>query len=244
MLFGLYLYVLPMPAAQQRGPLLDKVKAAGALAALGAFAVLGVLVAFHVYGERAMGFFERLFHRLPLGVGRPLTQALRSFGEGLAVLQAPAGHLLAVFAQSLLVWLVIDLTVYLNNRAFGVDLPFHSTFLIIGFLTVGVAVPTPGMVGGYHVAYREALVQSFGVAPETAAAAGIAGHALTNLPVLMLGLLLLRGEGLTFGKVAEMTDAGGQGEDDQPDKKKDDEKDGTHNLAAAALGTAAPSGSQ
>lgn len=206
LLFFLYLYVLPMPATQARGPLLGSLKAAGGIAALAALAVLVVLFTFHVHGEWAMGFFDRILARLPLGVGRPLGEGLRAFGEGLAVLQAPIPHLLAVLGQSFLVWLLIDLSVYLNNRAFGVDLPFHSTFLMIGFLTVGVAVPTPGMVGGYHVAYREALTQAFGVPAGTAAAAGIAGHALSNLPVLILGLLLFHREGLTLERVAEMTE--------------------------------------
>ena len=40
----------------------------------------------------------------------------------------------------------------------------------------------------------------------TAAAAGIACHALSNLPVLLLGLFFLAREGLTLGKVAEMAD--------------------------------------
>jgi uncharacterized membrane protein YbhN (UPF0104 family) len=86
-----------------------------------------------------------------------------------------------------------------------VDLPFHSTFLLLAFLTVGVAVPTPGNVGGFHEAYLLAMTQAFGVPRETAAAAGIAGHALGNLPVLILGLVFLGREGLTMGRVAKMT---------------------------------------
>jgi len=70
-----------------------------------------------------------------------------------------------------------------------------------------VAVPTPGNVGGFHEAYLLALTQAFGVAKDTAAAAGIASHALTNLPVLLLGLAFLGREGLTMGKVAKMTEA-------------------------------------
>ena len=85
-------------------------------------------------------------------------------------------------------------------------MPFHACFLIIGFLTVGVAVPTPGMVGGFHEAFLLAMTQSFGVDKGTAAAAGITMHALSNLPVLVGGLLLLPGEGLTLGRVAEMTE--------------------------------------
>jgi hypothetical protein len=206
LLFGLYLYVLPMPAAQVRGPLLGLLKVGGALAGLGAVAVLLVLLAFRLKGERAMVLVDRLLRPLPSRLSGAVSKAVRSFGEGLAVLQASASHLLAIFAQSLVLWFSIDMAMYLNNRAFGLDLPFHSTFLLIGFLTVGVAVPTPGMVGGFHESYLLALTQAFGVDKGTAAAAGITGHALTNLPVLVLGLLFLGREGLTFGKVAEMTE--------------------------------------
>jgi hypothetical protein len=205
-LFFLYLYVLPPPAAQTRGPLIGVLKAAGGIAALGALAVLGLLIAFHFHADRAMAVVDRLLSRLPERLGRPLSQVLRAFGGGLAVVQAPAGHLLAIAAQSLLVWFAIALSIFFNNRAFGIDLPFHAAFLIIGFLTVGVAVPTPGMVGGFHESYLLAMTRSFGVDKGTAAAAGIALHALTNLPVLLVGLLLLPGEGLTLGKVAEMTE--------------------------------------
>jgi uncharacterized protein (TIRG00374 family) len=205
LLFGAYLYVLPMPAAQTRGPLLGVLKAGGAFAGLAAFAVLGILLAFRLRGERAMVLVDRLLSPLPLRISAVVSKAFRAFGDGLAVLQAPAVHLLAIFGQSLLLWLSIDLTMYLNNRAFGLDLPFHSTFLLIGFLTVGVAVPTPGMVGGFHESYLLAMTQAFGVDKGTAAAAGITGHAFTNLPVLIMGLLFLGREGLTFGKVAEMT---------------------------------------
>ena len=205
LLFAAYLYVLPMPEAQTRGPLLDVLKAAGAFAALAAFAVLAVLLAFRLRGEKAMVLIDRLLSPLPARMSAAVSKFFRAFGDGLAVLQAPAVHLLAIFAQSLLLWLSIDLTMYLNNRAFGLNLPFHSTFLLIGFLTVGVAVPTPGMVGGFHESYLLALTQAYGVDKGTAAAAGLTGHALTNLPVLVMGLLFLGRAGLTFGKVAEMT---------------------------------------
>jgi uncharacterized membrane protein YbhN (UPF0104 family) len=206
LLFGAYLYVLPLPAAQTRGPLLGLLKVGAAVAGLGSVGVLLVLLAFRLRGERAMVLVDRLLSPLPARLAVPLGRGFRSFGDGLAVLQAPASHLLAVFGQSLLLWLSIDLTMYLNNRAFGLDLPFHSTFLLIGFLTVGVAVPTPGMVGGFHESYLLALTEAFGVEKGVAAAAGITAHALSNLPVLVLGLLFLGREGLTFGKVAEMTE--------------------------------------
>ena len=102
---------------------------------------------------------------------------------------------------------MISLGIHLNNRAFGVVLPFHSTFLMLGFLTVGVAVPTPGMVGGFHASYKIALTQVYGIAEPTAVAAALACHALTNLPVLVLGLVFLGREGLSWGSVARLAEA-------------------------------------
>ena len=90
-------------------------------------------------------------------------------------------------------------------------LPFHSTFFMLGFLTVGVAVPTPGMVGGFHASYKIALLHfAFASDPAaaaaTATAAALACHALTNLPVLVLGLVFLGREGLSWGGVSRLAE--------------------------------------
>jgi uncharacterized protein (TIRG00374 family) len=205
-LFALYLFVLPTPEAQTRGPLLTTLKIAGALTAAGTAVMLALLWAFHVHAERVVPLLDRLMRWLPQALGARLSQALHAFADGLAVLRAPAPHLLALLGQSLLLWLTIATSFYLNHLAFGLTLPFHATFFLIGFLTVGVAIPTPGMIGGFHQFYLVALADGFGVARGTAAAAGIAGHALSNLPVMLLGLVFLGREGLTLGAMARMTD--------------------------------------
>ena len=207
LLFTLYLYVLPTPPTQTRGPLLDVLKIAGAAAGAGALVLLGVLLAWHRYSEHAMRVADRLLRPFPARFAAAVSRGVRSFGEGLAVLKASPAHLSAILAQSLVVWLLLALSIYWNNRAFGLDLPFHTAFLILAFLTVGVAIPTPGTVGGFHAFYRAALTEAYGVDNDVAAAAGIASHALGNLPVLLLGLAFLGREGLTVGKVANMSEA-------------------------------------
>lgn len=205
-LFGAYLWLLPLPAAQRGGPLLAGLKTAGAFAALGAIVILVALYAFHAHSERALALCSKLFGFLPASISGPLDRMLASFAAGLGVLRAPLPHLLAILGQSALVWATICLGIYWNNLAFGVELPFHSTFLMLGFLTVGVAVPTPGMVGGFHESYMLALTEAFGVDKNTAVAAAVACHALTNLPVLLIGLACLPGEGLTLGRVSAMAE--------------------------------------
>lgn len=205
MLLGLYLFVLPAPAAQRRGSLIDVLKAGAGLVALASCGVAILLWGFHRHAERVSAIVDRLLAPLPDRLAAVVGRALRAFGSGLAVFGSSPGHLLAIFGQSVIVWLTIALGIHCNNRAFGLELPFHASFLIIAFLTVGVAVPTPGMVGGFHESYLLALTQVFGVERGRAAAVGIACHALTNLPVLLGGAFFLGRFGLTLGRVVRIT---------------------------------------
>ena len=175
---------------------------------MGAGASLGALVfllALHANASRVLAVVERLLARAPRWLAEPLGRVLHAFSEGLAVLRAPIPHLAKIGLQSLAVWLLIALGFHLNHIAFRIDLPFPATFLLIAFLVVGVAIPTPGMVGGFHAFYLIALSEVYGIDRATAAAAGIAAHALSNLPILVFGLALLGREGLSLGRVAEVT---------------------------------------
>jgi uncharacterized protein (TIRG00374 family) len=202
-----YFYLLPRPAMEIRGPVFEKVRAGGALAGVASLGVLVVLLLWDRYPRAVMRVVDRVLRVGPTRLAAALSRMAHSFGEGLAVLRASPLHLLAIFGQSIVLWMLLALGVHWNNRAFGLDLPYHSAFLILAALVVGVAVPTPGTVGGFHAAYKYALTGVYGVQEETAGAAAIAGHLLTNLPVLVLGLAFLGREGLTFGKVADMGDA-------------------------------------
>jgi hypothetical protein len=210
-LFAAYLFAFPPPAQQVQGPQMGVLKAAGAFTAAGAFAILVLLVAFQRNATAATAFLERLTRLLPARLATPVLGVVHAFGEGLRVFQAPPSHLLVVLGQSALLWLAIALGFHFNNLAFGIDLPFRANFLLMAFLTVGVSIPTPGMVGGFHAFFLLCMTEMFGVGKDTAVAAGIAAHALSNLPVLLLGLVFLGREGLTLGKVAEMTEVGEAG---------------------------------
>lgn len=204
-LFAVYVFVLPAPAAQVEGRLTDLLKLGGAVTGAAALAVLVFLLALHANAERVTSVLERLLARAPRWLREPATRILHAFSSGLAVLRAPLPHLGKIALQSLAIWLLIALGFQLNHAAFGIALPFHATFLLIAFLVVGVAIPTPGMVGGFHAFYLLALAEVFGVPRATAAAAGLAAHALTNLPILACGLLLASREGMSLGRMVAAT---------------------------------------
>jgi hypothetical protein len=129
-----------------------------------------------------------------------VSRFLDTFRGGLGVLVHPAG-LLRASLMSILLWLAICVSFSLVAGAFGVKFVFLDSFLVIGFLTVGVAVPTPGAIGGYHYMCSLALTTLFGVTTSLAAAVALVAHAISFLPVTILGILLFVKAGLTFSQL-------------------------------------------
>jgi hypothetical protein len=78
-------------------------------------------------------------------------------------------------------------------------------------LVVGVAAPTPGGVGGFHAAYQFAVTQFFAAPTDRAIGAAIVLHAVSFIPVTLLGLLFMTREGLTFGSARRIASEGGTG---------------------------------
>jgi len=204
LLFAVYLFVLPPPVAQVDNRLMQMISFAGAVAGVTAIAVLGFLLLLHSNANWAVDRIARLLTHAPRWLAEPLGRLMRTFSSGLSVLRAPVLHLAKIGLQSILLWLLTALGFQLNNVAFGIELPFHATFLLIGFLVVGESIPTPGLVGGFHAFYLLALSGMYGIDRATGAAAAISAHALTNVPVLVLGFALLGREGVSFRRVADV----------------------------------------
>ena len=79
-----------------------------------------------------------------------------------------------------------------------------GSFIVVGYLAVGVSVPTPGGAGGFHYFYLVALTSFFGADPDVAAAAAIVLHAVSFVPVTIVGLVFMWQDGLTLGGLKNM----------------------------------------
>ena len=75
-------------------------------------------------------------------------------------------------------------------------------------LVVGVAMPTPGAVGGFHAAYQIAVQSFFGAPTDRAVGAAIVLHAISFLPVTAMALVFMAREGLTLGGAAALAKEG------------------------------------
>jgi hypothetical protein len=93
-------------------------------------------------------------------------------------------------------------------QAFSLALAPAGTFAVLMLLAVGVAVPSPGAVGGFHEAVRLGMVSLFGADNDVAVAMAVALHALAFLPVSAAGIYYMAREGLTLSRVRSMVDEG------------------------------------
>ncbi len=200
LLFAVVLPFLPIDVGRD-------VEIAGLLAAGASVVGLTILTASAGHPERLGRLVDRLTRWLPGRLPVVIGGFARKFAEGLGVLRDVAA-LVRTLAWSLALWASICLGIWLVTLAFGLQMPFLGSFLVVMYLVVGVAAPTPGGAGGFHVMYKWAVTEHFQASPEAAVAAGTILHLVSFVPVAILGFWFMRRAGLTLGGLRRMKTEG------------------------------------
>jgi glycosyltransferase 2 family protein len=158
----------------------------------GAVAALAVAIAlFAVVWRRATErLVDRVLRILPERL-RPRARGIaHTFLDGFASLRTPR-LLVLVAGGSIAMWLVINVQIWCVMRAFQLHLPLSAAFVVTTAAVLGLAVPTPGGVGGYHAAVQFALTDVFRVAVATATGVALIAHAVSFVPVSLIGFAWL-----------------------------------------------------
>jgi glycosyltransferase 2 family protein len=181
------------------------VKWAGAVAGLVSGVALIVLFVLAGDPERLGRAVARLAQVVPSAFAGLIAKIAEKFAKGLGAIRRPSRLFLALL-WSFPLWLTICLGIWAVTVAFGFDVPFTGSFLLDAVLVLGVAVPTPGAVGGFHEAFRVAATVFFSVPDETAVAAAIVLHLFSIGPSLLLGLLFAAQAGLNVSGMRRLAD--------------------------------------
>ena len=186
------------------------VKWAGASAA--AVSITALVVLFVLAGDPArLGrLMTRLEQLLPSALATLMAKIAEKFARGLGAIRRP-GRLLIALAWSFPLWLSICLGIWAVAIAFRFAIPFTGSFLLLALLVLGVAVPTPGAIGGFHEAFRVGATVFYGAPDDAAVGAAIVLHAFSILPALLLGLLFAAQEGLNLGGMRRLAGQAEQG---------------------------------
>jgi uncharacterized protein (TIRG00374 family) len=160
--------------------------------AVGAVLVAGTLVLLGLFRfqERFVDLATRPVAWFRSRWRQPAANFLNHFLDGLRVLQRPRDLIITVGA-SLLLWYFIYWQVKVTLLAFDLDLPLRVSYFLVTMAVIGLAIPTPGGVGGFHKATQVGLTAFFAVELNRATAVAIVYHATCFLPITLLGLLCL-----------------------------------------------------
>lgn len=162
------------------------------LAAL-AFLIIGLL------------FFRGGIRRLHETLGRMLPHRFRdswmhffdTFTETLEITKN-RGVLVRVVLYTAGVWACLTSQFLFATLAVHTPLPIDSSFFVTGVTTVGLAIPTPGGIGGFHKACQMVLTRFYGFSVDASVAVAVLFHVIGTLPVVVTGLALFAREGLRW----------------------------------------------
>jgi uncharacterized protein (TIRG00374 family) len=165
--------------------------------------LLGFLLFFTGDPQRAAAVARFVTRPLSQRAGDKLDGIIGSFLEGLMVLYR-GRDIVSVIFYSILTWLVIVTFYYSFFWAFTFAVPYVAAVFLTVALAFAVMIPAPpGYIGTYHAAARYALV-FYGLGAEEAVGMGIIMHGVSFLSAIILGLLFLWIERMSFLEVSAL----------------------------------------
>lgn len=193
--------------------LLNPVKVSATLAAAVSIVLMAVMWVLATHPERIGGLAAAAARILPGRLSERVGKLASTFSGGFAATRNPRALVMAI-VWSFPVWLAIAAEAWAVTVAFGIDMSFAGTFLLQALLVIGVAVPTPGGVGSYHEAYRIGVTTFFGAPNDRAVAAAIVTHAISFVPVVLLGVVFMAQEGLSVSGLKDLAGEANQKSDE------------------------------
>ncbi len=158
---------------------------------------VALLYGFVLYPSAVLRVYELVARRLVPRLEARGREALISLSNGLSVLRSPR-RFAAVFAWTVVHWLVNALAFWIAFRAVGVEAPFSAAVFLQGLIAIGVAIPqAPGFFGVFETFGKYGLA-IYGVAPDTAVTWAIGFHFLSYVPITLIGAWYFLRAGLSM----------------------------------------------
>ena len=194
------LFSVLAPFAGPRAPaggadLLGVLKTTALVAGLGACAAFAVMLGAAAAPERARRAAERLASRAPRGAAERLGATVRHFLGAVTATRRPR-PLGTALAWSLAVWATVAASLWCVTEAFGIDVRPADAAVLTTLAVVGMAVPTPAGIGGYHAAYQLGATALYGASGDRVVGAALVLHLLWFGPVAAAGLVLMGRDGV------------------------------------------------
>ena len=151
----------------------------------GALALLIMLMLRRNWTDALLGVVRKLAS--PALAAR-IEKGVHSFLDGFIFLKRP-DRFLTIFVLSVLIWALYAVMMYAAFFAFDLQyLGFRSAIVVLAISSIGVAMPTPGGTGTYHVLTSQTLSRLYAVNATTALSYATVTHAVGFIGVTLIGL--------------------------------------------------------
>lgn len=166
-------------------------------------AMVSFLLGVIFFTDRIRVTHEWLGKFLPERFREPWMHFFETFTGSFKVARHPRAFV-RVLVMTALTWACLSSEFWFVASAMGYDLPFRSSFLMTGVTIVGLAIPTPGGIGGFHKVTQMALISFYAFDVDSSVAVAVIYHIVGTAPVIFAGTLLLLREGLSFRQLNEI----------------------------------------
>ncbi len=155
------------------------------------------MIGLRISRETVRRLHEWLGRFLPRRIRESWMHFFDTFTETLRLTQNPR-VLVKVLLCTIGTWTCLTSQFWFATMAVHQQLPYDASFFVTGVTTVGLAIPTPGGIGGFHKACQLVLTRFYGFTIDSSVAVAVLFHVIGTLPVLTIGLFLFAKEGLSL----------------------------------------------
>ena len=212
LLFGVVAVFAHPAAAPESTGIFRAMKVGGLAAGAASLAAFALLVFFARFPAHMSNAIRLLTAWMPRRVSAKVVGLAATFADGLTILRDRRDAAIAL-AGALPLWLCSAASIWCTSEAFRLGIPPSGAVMLMIFLVLGIAVPTPGGVGSVHYAFRFGATALYSAADDRAVGAAIVFHAMTVVPVSLVGLLLAALEGLNVRGLRQLASTPGPAPD-------------------------------
>ena len=186
--------------AQVAGYSMTRIALGGVLFVLVALAAMYAMV---LFPARVLALYELIARRIAPKLEARGRTALVALTGGLGVLRTPS-RFAAVFGWTLVHWLLNAFAFWIAFKAVGITAPYSAALFLQGIIAIGVAAPqAPGFFGVFEVLGKEGL-KLYGVSPDAAVTWAIGFHALSYVPITVIGAWYFVRAGLSLDEIGSV----------------------------------------
>ena len=200
-MFGLMFLAMLDPAFPRGAEIMNRPVSSYALGGLAL--MIGLSAAMYAvvfFPSHVLSLYELLARRIAPKLEARGRVAVAAIIDGLSVLRRPS-RFAAVFAWTLAHWLCNALAFWIGFRAFDINVPFSAALFLQGLVAIGVAAPQmPGFFGVFEL-FGQVGLGLYGVRSDTAVAWAITYHALSFVPITVIGAWFFMRAGISIGDI-------------------------------------------